>query len=144
MKKCSKFGKKTKLKVKKRKSLEAKELRKEKKDNIEFQIKLANLDVAIAELEAKIGKEQAKIVNSQDFNELLASGDFKLAEEAALRVGVDSETLAYLRQILNQNISGEIKQRIIDRGKKNETPVFNTESKIKSVDKAIKSIRSGL
>ena len=119
-------------------------IRKEKKDNIEFQIKLANLNVAIAELEAKMGKEQAKILNSQDFKELLASGDFKLAEEAALRVGVDSETLAYLRQILNQNISGEIKQRIINRGKKNETPVFNIESNIKSVDEAIKNIRAGL
>ena len=41
---------------------------------------------------------------------LIASGDFRLAEEAARRAGIDVSTINYLRNILNQDSTKEKKQ----------------------------------
>ena len=75
-----------------------------------YDIKLARLDVEIGKLEQSIGEAQAKILNDREFKALIASGDFRLAEEAARRAGIDVSTINYLRNILNQDSTKEKKQ----------------------------------
>ena len=78
--------------------------RKNRKDNRDFNLKLIRLDVEIADLEAKIGKTQAELLSDFEFKALLASGEFRLAEEAARRAGIDISTINYLRNMLNQDV----------------------------------------
>ncbi len=75
--------------------------RKNRENDRNYDIKLAKLNAEILKIEESIGKTQAEILNSQDFKDLLASGEFRLAEEAARRAGVDKATINYLRNILD-------------------------------------------
>ena len=76
--------------------------RKNIKDKKEYDLKVTRLGVEIGKLKQSIGEAQAKILNSKDFKDLLANGEFRLAEEAARRAGIDVDTLNYLRNILTQ------------------------------------------
>ena len=75
--------------------------RKNRENDRNYDIKLAKLNAEILKIEESIGKTQAEILNSQDFKDLLASGEFRLAEEAARRAGIDAATINYLRNILD-------------------------------------------
>ena len=97
-------------------------VRKDKENNRKYNLNLTKLDVEIAKLEQSIGKAQAEILNSQDFKELLAGGEFRLAEEAARRAGVDINTLNYLRNILSAPTGTAQKQEASKR-KPPEDPV---------------------
>ena len=76
--------------------------RKNKENDRKYNLNLTKLDVEIGKLEQSIGEAQAKILNDQEFKALMASGEFRLAEEAARRAGIDVDTINYLRNILSQ------------------------------------------
>tara|TARA_B100001123_G_scaffold95876_1_gene110435 strand:+ start:1045 stop:3099 length:2055 start_codon:yes stop_codon:yes gene_type:complete len=76
--------------------------RKNRKDEKEFDLKVTRLGVEIGKLKQSIGEAQAKILNSNEFKDLLANSEFRLAEEAARRAGIDVDTIKYLRNILTQ------------------------------------------
>ena len=96
--------------------------RKTKESDRNYGIKLARLDAEILKIAQSIGEAQAKILNSQDFKDLLAGGEFRLAEEAARRAGVDINTLNYLRNILSAP-TGTAQKQEASKKKPPEDPV---------------------
>lgn len=97
-------------------------VRKDKENNRKYNLNLTKLDVEIAKLEQSIGKAQAEILNSLDFKDLLANGEFRLAEEAARRAGVDINTINYLRNILTAP-TGTAEKQEASKKKPPENPV---------------------
>lgn len=105
-----------------------------------YDIKLARLDAEILKIEQSIGEAQAKILNDQEFKALIASGDFRLAEEAARRAGIDVNTINYLRNILNQDTTKEKKQEAAKAAP--PTPVVPLQKGITDVKEQAEKLRN--